>query len=276
MTTLLAACKQRPKNGEQIVINGDIFSGNVVSVGDPNAAANTSTFTPKEGLTLGAIIGIAVGGVVVLLVALGCCIVWRGKKRRRAVLASYSEKKYTADGHMQQVMRWQTGPKGLGIQSGSVREVYDDPLDDSPASMSSNAFIAKSSNGWPGGSSNVSEAAISPQSPAGSQHFSPYISHHASPMETMPVNGQWAAVPIPKAYRRGSVGTMTGRVDETDQIEMGPMSPEDREKWAKEASQVGFSPAPAATATFVPPTAPKLGHPGHGRTVSVESIGEAL
>lgn len=248
LTTLSAVCKQRPEAGDRIVIDGDIFSGNVVRVGNPEAAADVSTFTPHTGLTLGAKIGITVGGLVAILIVLGCCIVWRGKRKRRAYLAKFEEKQKYTGGAMQQVPKWKQ---------------RQNELNESPQSAHSSTGTRPFQ--WPSPIGSKVELEKSPVSAVESvQHsWSPYISQHTSPVisqDNIPVNGQWGAVPIPKPYRRGSVGTMTGRVED---IEMSPLSANDRGQWV---SQVGFVPAPA----------PVIRHPGHGRSTSQESIGEAL
>jgi hypothetical protein len=45
-----------------------------------------ASFQPVSGLTLGAMVGAAIGGLVAILTILGCCVVWFGKRRRRQVL----------------------------------------------------------------------------------------------------------------------------------------------------------------------------------------------
>ena len=69
---------------------------------------------------------------------------------------------------------------------------------------------------------------LSPDSSAVPQKptFSPFISQvvsPVSPIDQLPKIGQWGAVPIPRAYRRGSFSSMSGRVGET--IEMAPIDP---------------------------------------------------
>jgi hypothetical protein len=49
-------------------------------------------------INLGAKVGIAIGGVVVLLMALGCFVVWRGKRRRRAFLRTIGMKPHGRNG----------------------------------------------------------------------------------------------------------------------------------------------------------------------------------
>jgi hypothetical protein len=86
ITALDAACIQQPVLGKTLSLSGTLFSSTVVNITNPSASP-TSTFTPSTGLTLGAKIGIVVAGLIVLLVITGFCIIWRGKRRRRRVLA---------------------------------------------------------------------------------------------------------------------------------------------------------------------------------------------
>ncbi len=191
-------------------------------------------------------------------------------------------------------MKWQ--------EAGYFNKGFDGK-DDSPQSVTSTAGFGKGKNRWAGNESSSNSPQTSsgnlgplraPNSPYLSQYttpqasssrvFSPYISQTVSPVSPglpsqlaqPPTDGQWGAVPIPPPYRRGSVGTMTGRVEEGDNIEMSRMSQDGRvqeeDRWRREAGQVGFIPAP-------PPVirAPSISRgQGHARAVSVESIGQAV
>lgn len=262
MIALSASCQQKPPPGKTIAIDGSVFSSTIVNITDPLASSNAlaSTFHRDTGLSLGAKIGIAVGSLVAILIIAGCIIVCRGKRRRRAVLAAYAGNKCI--GETQQIPKW---------QERNILPVAEKAIDDSPQSMSSNAFITKSSNyNWPANASSVGDTE-SPLSPT-PQVWSPYVSHHASPIS--PVNGlggvQWPSMPIPRPYSRDSTGLQPrhAALQHGEQIEMGPISMStspgaDREQWAREAGEVGFVPAPA----------PTIMHPGHGRQ---HSYGEAI
>lgn len=230
MTALSASCQQKPKDGKRLGIDGSVFSPTPVNITDPLASSNAiaSTFSPASGpLTLGAKIGIAVGCILVFLILLGCFIVRRGKRRRRAVLAAYAQH----PGGMEQVPKWK------------------EPTNDSPQSMSSNAFMTKPSNyQWQRGGADESPASVT----SAGQYFSPYTSQHASPVSPgqRGAAAEWGNVPIPKPYRRESIGQGVG-----EQIEMSPLAEAERERWEREAGQVGFVPAPA----------PTIRHPGVGR-----------
>jgi len=240
MTALSASCQQQPPNGKRLSLDGSLFSSTPVNITDPLASSSAiaSTFAPNPGpLTLGAKAGIAVGSLLALLILAGCAVVWRGKRRRRAVLAAYARRGGAA---MQEVPRWKQAAA----------------TDDSPQSVSSGAFMAKPSNSWPwqgqaGGAGEESPlSATGAQGAQGAQQvWSPYVSQHASPVSAeQGARAQWGSVPIPRPYRRDSIGVLAER---------------EREMWEREAGQVGFVPAPA----------PTIRHPGHGRK---ESFGEAI
>lgn len=227
MTILSASCQQKPGKGALIGVEGDPFSGSRVAITKPYSSADiiASSFNPPSGpLDLGAKIGIAVGGFLLILIVLGTCIVWRGRRRRRAILANYA-----ASPSMAQAPRW----KGT---------------DDSPQSMSSGAFMTKASNyQWPAQSTDDSPASAVSRGGegaggAGGAGFSPYVSQHTSP--SGPAPGEFPHVPIPAPYRRESIGSLR---PQGELIEMSPLGESERERWEREAGAVGFVPAPAPT-----------------------------
>ncbi|KAM0346067.1 hypothetical protein ACHAPU_005828 [Fusarium lateritium] len=86
-TLLQAGCEQKPVPGTEISIDGGVFSQDIVNVTEPSAVASLDPDWLDQGpISLGAKVGIAAAGVVFMLFILGFCIVWRGKRRRRAYL----------------------------------------------------------------------------------------------------------------------------------------------------------------------------------------------
>lgn len=86
-TLLQAGCEQKPKPGMEISIDGSVFSQEVVNITEPTPVASLNPDWLDQGpISLGAKVGIAAGGVVLILFILGFCIIWRGKRRRRAFL----------------------------------------------------------------------------------------------------------------------------------------------------------------------------------------------
>lgn len=86
-TALVAGCEQQPNPGTTLSLQGTLFSTNPMNITTPVPTTSGVASTQSiNGLTLGAIVGVAVGGLVALLTMIGCCIIWCGKRRRRQVL----------------------------------------------------------------------------------------------------------------------------------------------------------------------------------------------
>ncbi|KAF5631236.1 hypothetical protein F52700_6941 [Fusarium sp. NRRL 52700] len=86
-TLLQAGCEQKPQPGVTVSVDGGLFSQDIVNITEPTPVASVNPDWLDQGpISLGAKVGIAAGGVVFLLFILGFCIVWRGKRRRRAFL----------------------------------------------------------------------------------------------------------------------------------------------------------------------------------------------
>lgn len=84
---LHAGCLQRPEQGVSVGVSGDPFSTTSITITSPTPIATVDPAWFDNGpLNLGAKVGIAVGGFILLLIILGIFIVWNGKRRRRAFL----------------------------------------------------------------------------------------------------------------------------------------------------------------------------------------------
>jgi hypothetical protein len=142
---LNGACNQLPAAGQTLTLEGRIFSTDIVNVTSPSATPSASASTGLSGpLTVGAIVGIVIGGVVLLLAIAGCCIIMVGRRRRRAYLRN--REAY----HSQ----W-PAPGGMG-------EMFETPVSQRPL------------RGWD--ESPISAATSYPPS------FSPYHSNYNSPV----------------------------------------------------------------------------------------------
>jgi hypothetical protein len=89
ITVLDAGCVQQPVPGKTVSIEGTPWSKTLVNITQPTSGSSAANFGNEGGITLGGKVGIAVAGVVVLLVIAGFCIVWNGKRRRRAYIARH-------------------------------------------------------------------------------------------------------------------------------------------------------------------------------------------
>jgi hypothetical protein len=86
-TALVAGCQQRPNPGSTLSLSGSLFSNTALNITTPVPTA-IPVYTPQStgSLSLGGIVGVAIGALVFVLTVLGCCTVWWGKRRRRAQL----------------------------------------------------------------------------------------------------------------------------------------------------------------------------------------------
>lgn len=155
ISVLDGACRLRVEPPATLPLQGNVFSTDVVNVTDPTP---TATFAPT-GITgpldSGAIAGIVVGGLVVLLAIVGCGIVLNGKRRRKAYLRRRVE---------QVGKNWPQGPGGSGGGNG---EMFETPVSQRPL------------RGWE--DSPVSAATQTTFPP----YFSPYSSQYNSPVSAV-------------------------------------------------------------------------------------------
>ncbi|OTB18826.1 hypothetical protein K445DRAFT_19435 [Daldinia sp. EC12] len=166
ISILDGACRLRLEPPATLPLQGNIFSTDVVNVTEPTP---TATFAPpglKGPLDSGAIAGIVVGGIVVLLIIGGCGIVLNGKRRRKAYLRR----------------REQTAKNWPSTQGGG--EMYETPISQKPL------------RGWE--DSPISAATQTTFPP----YFSPYSSQYNSPISAVegPSNMTW---PVEKLHNIG-------------------------------------------------------------------------
>ncbi|KAI1762813.1 hypothetical protein GGR53DRAFT_467961 [Hypoxylon sp. FL1150] len=153
VSILDGACRLKLEPPSTLPLQGSIFSTNVVNVTSPTPTA-TFTATGLTGpLDSGAIAGIAIGGLVVLLAIAGCGIVLNGKRRRKA----YLRRRETAS------KNW---PQGSG-RGGNGGEMFETPISQRPL------------RGWE--DSPVSAATQTTFPP----YFSPYASQYNSPVSAV-------------------------------------------------------------------------------------------
>ncbi|KAH7393328.1 hypothetical protein BKA64DRAFT_724470 [Cadophora sp. MPI-SDFR-AT-0126] len=189
VTTLNAACQQQPVPGGKLYIEGNLFSTTLVNITSPDTAPTSNYQGPANGgLNLGAKIGIAVGGFVVLLSMIGCCIIWRGKRRRRRFLMKHQQETGYAEWVSQQKAASMSPPMP------SPGGFFDSPQSQRPL---------VSTQPWARGGHEEE----SPASAIGEKvYFSPYSSQYSSPVD---VNNQFQPVGSSSEWpldRKGSVG----------------------------------------------------------------------
>ena len=245
LTALNAACIQQPTPGNTISIQGSLFSTTPVNITTPTATPSGVNYS-TGGLTLGAKIGIAAGGVVALLMISGFCIVWNGKRRRRQYLRKIQDQSGYSDWRKSHAFTPEDGMRGGPFV----------PRATPPMGSSQGAFFDSPDSQRP-----LNPPWVSPrpedESPASAfgekAYFSPYTSQYSSPIsatDCIPVAMDW---PID---RKGSIGggRASGRTMPARNGPGGGSRSRSREKKGDQFEMQNV--------------APVLMHPGHGRTGS--------
>lgn len=235
VNVLGGACQLRPSPGLTMSFDGDVFSSQNVTAGAPTTLPGLESPGPSGPLSLGAIVGVVIGGVVGLLALAGCCIVTVGKRRRREYLRRREEK----------MKHWPTPQMG--------GEMFETPTSQRPLrSWDESPISAHTDHTYP-------------QYP---QYYSPYSSQYNSPVSAAEVPRQmpW---PVEKAQ---SIGVALSPDREQSEDHWGDRKGKDRATREREEYELqegvnsggglghGYMPPPPA------PKAPVLGHPGYGRS----------
>lgn len=164
---LQVGCDQKPQPGTTISVEGSIFSTTLMNETSPTPTSTWTNFNDSGPISLGAKVGIAVGGLCLALSITGFCIVWNGRRRRRAFLRKL-ETRHKESG-------WPHPFIG-----GGVPVVHRGPdMNETPLSQ-------KPLRGW-----DDSPQSATASEPSYARYFSPYSSQHNSP-----VNGADAAAII--------------------------------------------------------------------------------
>jgi len=202
VTVLDAACIQQPAlPNATLSFAGSVFSSTRVNITTPTPSS-LSHFTPsKGGLTLGGKIGIAVGAIIVLLVTTGFCIVWRGKRTRRRILAE----KARQSGYEWEARHGTT--RDMGDVQGHGQQFFDSPASQRPFATA-----------W--GYPTDSPESANPEK----AYFSPYQSQHTSPVT--PIVGPSKPTEWPRD-KKVAVPEEGG-----ERIEMGRFGSPDTNDWS--------------------------------------------
>ncbi|KAI0130044.1 hypothetical protein BJ170DRAFT_681516 [Xylariales sp. AK1849] len=230
MAILDGACKMQPTAGSTLAIQGNIFSSDVVNVTTPTPTVTVTPSGPTGPLSLGAIVGIAVGGVATLLGVVGFFVVMNGKRKRKAYLRRREE----------QTKNWPS-PGGHG-------EMFETPVSQRPL------------RGWD--ASPVSATTDQPYP----RYFSPYSSQYNSPVSAVegPSHVNWPA------ETTQNIGIAISPDAEHSNNVWGDRKGKEKFRDERVASdaQEGVTNG-GGTNQYVPPPplpkAPVLGHPGYGR-----------
>ncbi|POR37044.1 Uncharacterized protein TPAR_02737 [Tolypocladium paradoxum] len=248
VTALQAGCEQRPAPGILVGLDGNVFSPTQVNITAPTPTASVNPEWFDQGpLNLGAKVGIAIGGVALLLMILGCGIVLNGKRRRRA----YLRKLEAACAHQ----GW-SSPNAQGRGDMAETPASQQPFrgwDDTPLSQ-------QPLRGW-----DDSPMTASPGKPFPT-YFSPYSSQYNSPVSAQ--DGQNMQWPQEALGRTQNIGLALAGDDSGSH--WTPSSSDGKGKAREEAYEMhkvdSVESCSSTGHVRMPRTeAPVLGHPGHGR-----------
>ncbi|OTA98296.1 hypothetical protein M426DRAFT_17557 [Hypoxylon sp. CI-4A] len=233
------ACRLKLEPPATLPLQGRIFSTDMVNITEPTPTATFASPGIKGPLDSGAIAGIVVGGLVVLLALAGCGIVLNGKRRRKAYLRRRS----------QVPKNWPPA------QGGGPGETYETPISQKPL------------RSWDDSPATATTQTTFPP------YFSPYTSQYNSPVSAVEGPNQMAW-PVEKAYQQQFNGNSIGVAISPDRdVQYSPwddkkgkgkMTEENNGYEVQEdvnsAGGYGFPIPPPP-----PAQAPVLGHPGYGR-----------
>ncbi|EAQ90701.1 hypothetical protein CHGG_02636 [Chaetomium globosum CBS 148.51] len=171
MTTLEAACEQMPEPGSTVSIDGDLFGPDPITIVAPEVSY-VGVPSPDYGpVSLGARVGIAFGGLALILAIVGFCIIFNGKRKRRAFLREL-ERRHGGQG-------WPHPKTRYG--GGEGQDMFETPVSQQPL------------RGWENGS--PVSAHTETQFP---RYFSPYSSQYNSPVTgpdgSGPSHAQWPTI----------------------------------------------------------------------------------
>lgn len=233
---LQAGCEQQPVPGVGLGLSGDVFSTDDVEVTAPSPTAAVDPNWFDHGpISLGAKVGIAIGGLILVLSIAGFCIVWNGKRRRRAYLRTL-EKKYGNQG-------WPSPQNHAEMFETPVSQHPLRGWDDSPMSVQTEAEKL-----WP-------------------RYVSPYSSQYNSPVSgNEGPSMQWPAAALSP---QREIGVALGGEDPTDKWAASTLHEgkgKDKQPESYEMHNVDSAGGSRPSQhTHTTQAAPVLGHPGYGR-----------
>lgn len=230
------ACKMQPTPGSTLSVEGEVFSTDIVNVTTPTPSS-ALTHQLSGPLSLGGVVGVVIGGVIFLLILIGCAIVINGKRKRKAYLRRRERER----------RNWPS-PIGVG-------EMFETPVSQRPL------------RGW-------DESPVSAETESTyPRYFSPYSSQYNSPVSAAdgPSTTNWPA------EKNINIGVALSPEDSPSNPFWGDKKDKGKERAGEDREgielqegvssgggiggigQYPYVPPPP------PPNPPTLGHPGYGR-----------
>lgn len=164
---LQVGCDQKPEPGRTIAIDGSIFSTTLMNETTPTETSTWTSLYNHGPLSLGAEVGIAIGGLCFVLAVAGFCVVCNGRRRRRAFLRKL-EMRHKDSGWphpSSSTVAALGGNSGVGAMIHRGADMNETPLSQKPL------------RGW-----DDSPQSATASEPSYARYFSPYSSHFNSPV----------------------------------------------------------------------------------------------
>lgn len=165
---LQIGCSQKPVPGATVAVEGSIFSTTLLQEGTPTPINSWNGDTNSGPLSLGAKVGIAIGGLCLALVVAGFCIVCNGRRRRRAYLRKLEMRQKDAGWPHRGGGGGGGGSSSGGAGGGVINRGPD--MNETPLSQ-------KPLRGW-----DDSPLSATATDTSYGRYFSPYSSHYNSPV----------------------------------------------------------------------------------------------
>lgn len=170
---LQIGCSQKPVPGATVAVEGSIFSTTLLQEGTPTPVASWTGDGDSGPLSLGAKVGVAIGGLCFALLVAGFCIVCNGRRRRRAYLRKLEMRQKDAG--------WpHPGGRGGGGGGGGGGEGSSSGgggVINRGADMNETPLSQKPLRGW-----DDSPLSATATDTSYGRYFSPYSSHYNSPV----------------------------------------------------------------------------------------------
>ncbi|KAL7936752.1 hypothetical protein V8C35DRAFT_296355 [Trichoderma chlorosporum] len=248
VTALQAGCQQQPGNGMTLGLQGNIFSNQVVNITDPTPTPHVDPAWFDHGpLGLGGKVGVAVAGLILLLVVAGVFVVCRGRRRRKAFLRN-----------LQATMpQMKSNPGGWPSRPMQPHDSNDTPISQRPLrNWDDSPMTAGTEKTFP-------------------RYFSPYSSQFNSPISATDGNHMPWPEPAfgsphsPHAPREIGIALGSAIDVNSPQHDRWATSPDDKGKMKEESYEMQYvDSAGSGVVANRPPIhvqAPILSHPGFGR-----------
>lgn len=225
-------------------LEGNIFSSQVVNITAPTPTAQVDPAWFDHGpLTLGAKVGIAVAGFILLLILAGVGIVCKGRRRRKAFLRN-----------LQATMPQMNSSSGGWPSMPTQHDAGETPISQRPL------------RNWDDSPVTINTEKNFPR------YFSPYSSQFNSPISATDVNHMPWPEPVlgsPRSPREIGMALGSAIDISSGSNERWPSSADDKGKMKDESYEMQYvDSAGSGIAANRPPIhveAPILGHPGYGR-----------